>query len=329
MGHRAGHAARDARRGRAAPGTWGLRTGALTRARTGLRARDLHYAVVDVETTGLDPAQGARVCEIAVVRMAGDGTVLAEFSTLVDPGAPISGQEFHAIEPSDLVGAPTAADIVEPLATMLSGAVVVGHNLDFEERFLAAEFGPLGLRSGLPGLCTLRTLRAQIDLPRYSLPRASHTLSGHWPTGQHTAMGDARACAQLLAELIRSAPGDLWYDGPLPKLLGGAAPRRGLDGLRLKSRTSRDVADVPLPDGPGRRTAPLRVPVRWSARWRDLELDPVQCAGPFSAEQRVRAAADARRRRFRAEAVSAGVALAGALAISGAVGVLRRRLRSP
>ena len=83
-----------------------VRIGALTRRRGRYRARDLEYAVVDVETTGLRPEGGARVCEIAVVRMRGDGTVLREFTTLVDPRIKVTGQEFHGIAQGDVVGAP-------------------------------------------------------------------------------------------------------------------------------------------------------------------------------------------------------------------------------
>ena len=46
--------------------------GQLTR-NGGTDSRTLTFAVIDLATTGLDPAHGARVCEAAVVRMRGDG----------------------------------------------------------------------------------------------------------------------------------------------------------------------------------------------------------------------------------------------------------------
>ncbi|MGI5120630.1 3'-5' exonuclease [Marinactinospora thermotolerans] len=294
----------------------------MTRGRAGRLARELDYAVVDVETTGLEPGSGAKVCEIAVVRMRGDGTVLREFTTLVDPRIPVTGQEFHGIADGDVVGAPTAGDIVGELTELFSGAVLVGHNLDFEERFLTADFVPLGLPADMPGLCTLRTLRAQIDLKRYSLPRASHALNGHWPTGQHTALGDARACAQLLAELLCNAPGELRYVGPQPVELPGRS-----EGARLKPRRRVDGVEQRLADGVARQ-APVQALSRWPSLWRPLELDPRMCGGRFDEEERAAAVAAARERRRRSHRASATAALTGALATAAAVAALTRRLRA-
>ncbi|GAA1762035.1 MULTISPECIES: 3'-5' exonuclease [Streptomonospora] len=298
-----------------------VRMGALTRRRGAARgARDLEYAVVDVETTGLYPGEGARICEIAVVRMRGDGTLLREFTTLVDPGSAVTGQEFHGIGASDVIGAPKAAELVDALRGLFSGAVLVGHKLDFEGRFLASELLPAGLPGGLPGLCTLLSLRSQLDLPRYSLPRACHTLSGHWPTGQHTALGDARACAQLLAELLANAPGTLRYTGPAPIELDSGEP----DPAPLKPRTSYAAT----PSAVALRGHPERPPAEWPVRWRRLELDPRDCGGRFSPEQRAAAQRDAECRSAALEAAAASAAVATALAATSAARLAARRLRT-
>ncbi|QBI55753.1 3'-5' exonuclease [Streptomonospora litoralis] len=298
-----------------------VRMGTLTRRRGSARsARDLEYAVVDVETTGLYPGEGARICEIAVVRMRGDGTLLREFSTLVDPGVPITGQEFHGIGASDVVGAPKASELVGVLRGLFSGAVLAGHKLDFEGRFLASELLPAGLPGELPGLCTLLALRAQVDLPRYSLPRACHTLSGHWPTGQHTALGDARACAQLLAELLTNAPGTLRYTGPDPMRLKSAEP--DFAGLKPRTAHASAASSVAL------RRHPERPPVSWPSRWRRLELDPRDCVGRFTTEQRAAAQRQAECRSAYRDAAAASAALTSALAATSAARLLARRLRS-
>ncbi|MUL42248.1 3'-5' exonuclease [Streptomonospora sp. PA3] len=298
-----------------------VRMGALTRRRGAARsARELDYAVVDVETTGLYPGEGARICEIAVVRMRGDGTLLREFTTLVDPGVPVAGQEFHGIAAGDVVGAPKAAELVGVLTGLFSGAVVVGHKLGFEGRFLASELLPAGLPGGLPGLCTLLALRSQLDLPRYSLPRACHTLSGHWPTGQHTALGDARACAQLLTELLANAPGTLRYTGPDPVEFDSGEPDQG----GWKPRT----AYAASPSAAALRGHPERPPAVWPHRWRPLELDPRDCGGSFSAQQRAAAERDAECRSAALDAAAASAALASALAATSAVRLLARRVRS-
>jgi DNA polymerase-3 subunit epsilon len=286
-----------------------LRTGALTRRRVGTRAADLEYAVIDVETTGLDPDEGARLVEIAVVRVRGDGKLVEEFSTLVDPRAPVSGQEFHGIGEGDVIGAPRVAQIVPRIAQLLSGAVVVGHNLDFEERFLAAELVPAGLPRGQSGLCTLRALRSQLDLPRYSLPRATHLLNGSWPTGQHTALGDARACAKLLVEMIGNARGELRYTGPAPRFLQGEAPEGG--PVRWKPRTTSSPSGLD----------PLSA---WIAPWRPVELDPALCGGAFGASDRAAAEENARRGSRLRERLATAAVVTGGIAATAAGGLLLR-----
>ncbi|GAB3452129.1 hypothetical protein GCM10027570_29960 [Streptomonospora sediminis] len=303
-----------------------VRMGTLTRHRGSVRsARDLEYAAVDVATTrpvatGEPRAEGARICEIAVVRMRGNGTLLREFSTLVDPGVPVTGSEFHGIGTSDVVGAPKAAELAGVLNGLFSGAVLAGHRLDSASRFLGAELVPAGLAGGLPGLCTLRALRSQLDLPGYSLPRASHTLAGHWPTGQHTALGGARACAQLLAELLANAPGTLRYSGPDP-----VEPEfTERDFAPLKSRTGYAAT----PTAAALRGHPARPLAEWPRRWRRLELDPRDCGGGFSAEQRATAERDAEYRSAAREAAAASLALTTALAATSAARLLVRRLRT-
>lgn len=88
--------------------------GRLTRGR-GTDPRRMVFVVLDVETTGLHPEQGDRICEVAVVRMRGDGTVLDEYSTLVVPGVPLRNAEYHQITEAQIVRAPSFADIAGDL----------------------------------------------------------------------------------------------------------------------------------------------------------------------------------------------------------------------
>lgn len=304
-----------------------LRMGALTRRGVGMRAADLEYAVLDMETTGLEPREGARIVEIAVVRMRGDGEPVAEFNTLVDPRALVRGQEFHGIGRSDTVGAPTIAQVVPKLTELLSGAVVVGHNLDFEQRFLASELVPAGLPTGQSGLCTLRALRSQVDLDRYSLPKASFRLSGHWPTGQHTALGDARTCAKILAEMLANAPGELRYRGPSPRhFTVPATPAGGLPGQGEGARPGMGGAGAPVRWKPRTESVPGGVPApsAWRVSWRPNELDPALCGGVFGATERAIAETAARRGvRFR-ERLAVAAAVTGGIAATAAGGLMVR-----
>jgi DNA polymerase-3 subunit epsilon len=208
--------------------------GQLTRQR-GVDPRGLTFAVLDMQTTGLDPRQGARVCEVAVVRMRGDGTVLDEYSTLVNPGVPITNDEFHGITDADVRYAPPFNQVVGDVLAYLAGAIVVSHKLDFDEGFLAAELGRLGVTlHGVPGLCTLVTSRVQLDRWGYKLDNVASLLLGDWPPALHSALGNARAIAGVVAKLITEAPQPLAWVGPPPVPLP-SLPRTGVIAPRAAS----------------------------------------------------------------------------------------------
>ena len=226
--------------------------GRLTRG-PGADPRHLTFAVLDLETTGLDPREGARVCEIAIVRMRGDGVVLDEYSTVVNPGVPITNDRFHGVTDVLAASAPTFAQIAGDVLAYLGNAIVVSHNLDYEDRFLTAEFGRLGLDvRGVPGLCTLIMARSQLDHHVYRLGEIASLITGEWPAAYHSALGDARALARTLATFLAEAPQRLSWAGPAPVPLppyprsGLIAPRAA--GLRKGSEgwLANLVARLPL-----------------------------------------------------------------------------------
>src|SRR5262245_63540410 len=104
------------------------------------------FAVVDVETTGLDPAGGDRVCEVAVVRGRA-GAILDSWSTLVHPGRsiPRGAQRINNITNTMVRGAPPFAQIASDLLARLEDTVLVAHFAGFDLGFLNRELALLGL----------------------------------------------------------------------------------------------------------------------------------------------------------------------------------------
>jgi DNA polymerase-3 subunit epsilon len=201
--------------------------GALTRGE-GVDPRRLTFALLDVETTGLHPERGARICEIAIVRMRGDGEVLDEYSTLVSPEVPIRNDVYHGITDVHVSGAPTFPQVAGDVLGRMRDAIVVGHNLEYEQRFLAAELGRIRVRpQGVPGLCTMVAARFHLDRYAYRLPDLATLITAEWPPAQHTALGDARATALVLTAFIGQAPQRLSWYGPGPAALP-AVPSTGL-----------------------------------------------------------------------------------------------------
>ncbi|GAA3987581.1 3'-5' exonuclease [Thermobifida alba] len=226
--------------------------GRLTRD-GGADPRELTFAVLALQTTGLDVDWGARLCEVAVVRMRGDGTVLDEYATLVNPGIPVGNTELHGITDAWMVGVPGFEQIAGDLVSYLGDAVVVGHDLFAAERFLAAEFDLLGIPlTNLPGLCTLTAFRTHLKHPDHRFDSLCRTLTGQWPVAEHHALEDARCLAAMLATLLTTAPQPLGWEGPvsaaLPMLAcgGDVAPRAAIPRRAAEDDLDALAARLPL-----------------------------------------------------------------------------------
>lgn len=157
------------------------------------------FCVLDLETTGFSPRLGDRVVEIATTRIRGDGTVIDEWSTLVNPQRDIGATHIHGITAGDVLEAPTFDEIAGDVLQRLEGAVLTAHNLRFDRDFLNAEFDRIGRPlPHLPSLCTLGLVT------RLDPSTASRKLAvccariGHTIPHEHAALHDARAAAALL-----------------------------------------------------------------------------------------------------------------------------------
>lgn len=155
-------------------------------------------AIVDVETTGAHPAYD-RVTEIAVLEV-NDGEVAAEWSTLVNPEAPIPPaiQALTGITDAMVEGAPRFAALAESLHERLAGRVLVAHNARFDYGFLRHEFDRAGLKFQARTLCTVKlSRRLYPGHARHNLDSliARHSLACG---ARHRALGDAQAVWQFL-----------------------------------------------------------------------------------------------------------------------------------
>ncbi|MCZ4122144.1 3'-5' exonuclease [Streptomyces sp. H39-S7] len=164
------------------------------------------YAVVDLEATG-SSSRRHRVVEVAVVLLDRECVPQGEFSTLIDPQGPVGPTHIHGIEGHDLGGAPTFAGIAPRLLGLLSGRVLVGHNVGCDRAFLAAEYARLGVRlPAVPELCTMRMAVSRVPAPSGFSLGACVADAGLGDWAAHTALGDARATARLFAHYAADAP---------------------------------------------------------------------------------------------------------------------------
>ena len=111
---------------------------------------------LDTETTGLSIEHGARVCEIAMLKVS-DG-VETEFNTLVNPcrNIPDFSSQVHGITNDMVQNAPTFSDIAKEVADFIDGFVLVCHNAYFDLNFISKQIMESGVNS--PEMYFLDTL---------------------------------------------------------------------------------------------------------------------------------------------------------------------------
>ena len=83
------------------------------------------YTVIDVETTGLVPEKHDRVVEIGVVYVSHSGEVQGHWSTLVNPGRDVGPTWLHGVSATDVMKAPTFAEIAPHLLLRARAASAV------------------------------------------------------------------------------------------------------------------------------------------------------------------------------------------------------------
>ncbi len=102
------------------------------------------FAVIDFETTGLDPAVD-RVLEMGIVCFE-DGVMTASQNWLIHPTIPVpeSASAVHGITDEMLAGQPRFEEIWPEIRVHLEGRLPVAYNAGFDKKFLLAELERIG-----------------------------------------------------------------------------------------------------------------------------------------------------------------------------------------
>lgn len=183
------------------------------------------YVVVDVETTGLDPAYSS-IIEIAAVKVAGK-EIVGEFSSLIKPPqsyvykqdsnggfdlTPVYVSDFitdlTGITNDMLAEAPELGEVFGRFVAFIGEGALVGHNVRFDVSFLrkAAE----SLRAEMPDEDHINTIRlAHKCFPGLQHYRLSDVAEQcHVPQDvAHRALADCRttaACFEVMRQIISS-----------------------------------------------------------------------------------------------------------------------------
>jgi DNA polymerase III subunit epsilon len=162
-------------------------------------------AVIDFETTGLSPSQGARATEVAAVLVEG-GRIVGRFQSLMNGGAwvPPFIERLTGIDNAMLASAPPARAVMHDVMRFTRGCPLVAHNAAFDRGFWQAEAALAGCEPDPSHefACTLllaRRLYPQAPNHRLGTLVLLHRLP--MAGRAHRALADAEVTAQLLLRI--------------------------------------------------------------------------------------------------------------------------------
>jgi DNA polymerase-3 subunit epsilon len=238
------------------------------------------YVLLDLETTGGNPVND-RITEIAAVRFEA-GVEVARWSTLVNPGVPVSGfiERLTGISNAMVADAPHFPEVAKHLLALLDGAVLVAHNVRFDHGFLLNELARLDVALRVKTLCTVRLSRLLYPQAKGHGLDAIMQRHGLCSTARHRAMGDVQVMQQWLA-LVHTELGIDCIRQHAHSLLQGSAA--------LPPQLDTNVADIP--DGAGVYVfygeSPLPLYVGKSVKLRSRVMSHFQAASRNAREMRI------------------------------------------
>jgi DNA polymerase-3 subunit epsilon len=176
----------------------------------GAQPENMRQIILDTETTGLDPALGHRIIEIAAVEIVNRRYTNRHFHRYVNPGrdSEEAALRIHGLTTDFLSDKPRFAEIVAEFLDFVSGAELIIHNAAFDVAFINHELALLsrdpihtccpnvvdswkmareihpGKRNALDALCE-----------RYSINNSARTL--------HGALLDAQLLAEVYLAMTR------------------------------------------------------------------------------------------------------------------------------
>lgn len=174
----------------------------------------LREIVLDTETTGLDPADGHRIVEVAAIELIDRLPTGRNFQTYLDPerDVPEEARRVHGLTREFLAGHPTFAEAADELLAFLAESPLVIHNAAFDLRFLNAELTRLRREPIASSRVVDTLLLAQRRFPgapasldalcrRFAIDASARTL--------HGALLDCQLLAEVYLHLLGGRQADL------------------------------------------------------------------------------------------------------------------------
>lgn len=214
--------------------------------------------LLDTETTGLDPALGHRVIEVAAIELSNDLPTGRFFHRLLDPerSVPAEATAIHGLRDADLACKPRFGAVAPELLAFLGLDPIIAHNAPFDFAFLDAELA----RCGEAPLNRTRMIDT-LALAKSRFPGTTNTLDALCrrfainlaERSNHNALLDCRLLAAVYVELTGGRQRGLALKravgAPLAHIAGARdhAPRRMVPNAAEQARHGAFVRRLKAP----------------------------------------------------------------------------------
>jgi DNA polymerase-3 subunit epsilon len=204
---------------------------------------------LDTETTGLYPAQGHRIIEIAAIEMINRRPTNNHYHVYLNPQREIdlAAQEVHGITLEFLQDKPLFAAIAADMMDFIRDAELIIHNAPFDIGFLNSELGRIGLQP-IETMCgritdTLRMAKDSRPGQRNNLDAlCKHFGIDNSKRTLHGALLDAELLAEVYMAMTRGQD-SLLMDLEQPKIVMQPI---GLSGARALKVLKADNAELAM-----------------------------------------------------------------------------------
>jgi DNA polymerase-3 subunit epsilon len=194
----------------------------------------MREVILDTETTGLDPAEGDRLVEIACLELVNQVPTGEKFQAYINPerDVPETAVRVHGLTSAFLSDKPKFPELADRLLEFIGEAPLVIHNAEFDLGFINAELGRIG-RPALP----LNRAIDTVKIARRKFPGAPASLDAlckrfgidNSAREVHGALLDARLLAEVYLMLQGGRQAGLALDAGgssamEPRMAGAGSP---------------------------------------------------------------------------------------------------------
>ena len=170
------------------------------------------FAVLDTETTGLNVNEGHRIISIAATKIKNLKITNEILDELVNPERQISEPsiKIHNITQEKVQNKPVLKELDEKIYNFLENTVLVGHNLNFDIKFIVSSGPYTTIAHRVKNIVTIDTIYLSAGIyphfNSYELSFLCKTLKIQTEDQtRHSALGDSVITARLFLHLLEEA----------------------------------------------------------------------------------------------------------------------------